>query len=313
MADEVRPGQDPAQDQPEPHLPSPTIGPAGFAAGIALVLLGLVAGYWSVVAVGAGLALVFGFLWVRDVTADVRAAPAPPVERPARTRRGAPVIEEPYEVTPRYTRARFLEGSTLGLGALIGGIVTVPAIGFAVAPAFVGQADKDVNLGPLTDYPEGQWFVATFESNEAQGTVSRRTAFIRNNGLANGVPSFTIISNRCAHVGCPVQPQGPLDEKQKKEIEGGKVTLIPTQPSGFGCPCHGGAYDSEGNRIQGPPVRALDRYEYLIKNGNLVLGKRISVGKVIGTGKNAKIQAYKRMDPGQHVDGREQYFYPLTP
>ena len=155
--------------------------------------------------------------------------------------------------------------------------------------------------------------MATFESNDAEGSVSRRTAFVRNNGLLNGVPSFTILSNRCAHVGCPVQPQGPLEENQKRETAGGNVTLIPAQPSGFGCPCHGGAYDIEGNRIQGPPVRALDRYEYLIKNGDLVLGKRISVGKVIGTGKNAKIEAYKRADPGQHVDGAEQYFYPYIP
>ena len=38
------------------------------------------------------------------------------------------------------------------------------------------------------------------------------------------------------------------------------MTLIPTsRPAGFVCPCHGGQYDTEGNRIAGPPVRALDR------------------------------------------------------
>ena len=41
--------------------------------------------------------------------------------------------------------------------------------------------------------------------------------------------------------------------------------LTPTQAaSGFGCPCHGGQYDTEGNRIAGPPVRALDRYGFSI-------------------------------------------------
>ena len=58
------------------------------------------------------------------------------------------------------------------------------------------------------------------------------------------------------------------------------VRLIPTLPAGFGCPCHGGQYDTEGNRTAGPPVRALDRYEFLIKNGNLLLGTTYSVGKV---------------------------------
>ena len=83
--------------------------------------------------------------------------------------------------------------------------------------------------------------------------------------------------------------------------------------SGFQCPCHGGAYDSEGNRTAGPPVRALDRYQFLIKDGNLVLGTPYSVGKVEGTGADAVIEAYSLADPGQHVDGPEQIFYPYIP
>jgi Rieske Fe-S protein len=308
VADDLRPGADPGQHGAEPHLPPPTIGPAGFAAGIALVLIGLVTGYWIVVAIGAGLAIVFGFLWMRDVTAPVRQPPAEPVEpEPA-----ASAGPDEDEGAARMPRARFLEASTLGLGAVIGGIVTLPAIGFAVAPAFVGQRDTNVDLGPLESFPESQWLVTSFTSHEDQGNVSRRTAFIRNNGLVDQVPSFTIISNRCVHLGCPVQPQGPMDQNQRKDLGNG-VTVIPTQPSGFGCPCHGGAYDSEGNRIQGPPVRALDRFEYLIKNGHLVLGKRYSVGSVQGTGGNAKIKAYPRVDPSQHVDGPEQYLYPYVP
>ena len=38
-------------------------------------------------------------------------------------------------------------------------------------------------------------------------------------------------------------------------------------------------------------MRALDRYEFMIRDGNLVLGTRYSVGKVEGTGANAKISA----------------------
>ena len=84
-----------------------------------------------------------------------------------------------------------------------------------------------------------------------------RTAYIRNNGLLNEVPSFTILSSRCVHLGCPVQPQGPISDEEKKTVKakGGEVLLTPTQPSGFGCPCHGGAYNDEGERTAGPPVR----------------------------------------------------------
>lgn len=292
----------------EPHLPSPTIWPAGFAAGIALILIGLIVS-WPVVAVGAGLAVVFGFLWIRDVTRGVRVAPAEPEPAPVHELVGEKPVEE-----QRYTRSKFLEGSTLGLGALIGGIVTVPVVGFAVAPAFVGQGYRDIDLGPLESFPEGDWTTVKFLSKREEGDVSKRTAFVRNNGFANGVPSFTIISNRCVHMGCPTQPGGLPGEPRKIETEAGEIDLTPVQGvSGFTCPCHGGAYDIEGNRTAGPPVRALDRYKYSIVNGRLVLGDPYSVGKVIGEGAEAKIEAYDIVDPGQHVDGFEQYFYPYVP
>jgi Rieske [2Fe-2S] domain len=87
--------------------------------------------------------------------------------------------------------------------------------------------------------------------------------------------------------------------------------MIPA--GGFGCPCHGGQYDSEGNRTSGPPVRALDRYQFAIVKGRLVLGKPFSVSEVDGEGKNAEIHTYKLAGPGQHVDGWEQIFYPVQP
>ena len=306
MADELeRPEH---RESEPPHLPSPTIWPFAFAGAVALILLGLIVSL-TITAIGVVLAVVFGFLWIRDVTRDLRAEPEP-VEAPS------PVVVEEEErlESERYTRSKFLEASTLGLGAAIGGIVTVPVLGFAVLPAFVNQEYPDVDLGALDNYPEGDWVIATFTSVPEDGPVSRRTAFVRNNGLRNDVPSFTIISNRCAHLGCPTQPQGPPGEPADVETTATPVTLTPTQPSGFGCPCHGGAYDIEGNRTAGPPVRALDRYEYSIANGSLVLGKPYSVGHVEGQGADATIFRYdEAVDPGVHVDGPEQILYPYIP
>jgi quinol---cytochrome c reductase iron-sulfur subunit, bacillus type len=184
-----------------------------------------------------------------------------------------------------------------------------------IAPAFVGQGDEDVDLGPLENFPEQQYVIAQFNSKKGESLdVGRRAAFVRNNGQLNGVPSFTVISNRCAHVGCPTQPQGLPGDVKEIQTAGGPVAITPVASvSGFQCPCHGGAYDAEGNRVAGPPVRALDRYEFMIRDGNLVLGTRYSVGKVEGAGANAKIYSYKRFDPGQHVDGPEQILWPLPP
>lgn len=309
MADELeRPGERPHQEHSESHLPSPTIWPFAFAAGVALVLVGLIVNLWVTV-IGAVIAVVFGFFWIRDVTRDVRGVPPEPEPEVVPTE-----DVERYE-PPRYGRARFLEGATLGIGAAIGGVVTLPILGFAVAPAFVGQDYPEVDLGPLDNYPEDEYVAATFVSGAGgSGEVTRRTAFVRNNGMVSGAPSFTIISNRCVHLGCPTQPQGLPGEPAEVKTSADPITLTATASvSGFGCPCHGGAYDDEGNRTAGPPVRSLDRYQYSIREGSLFLGRPYSVAGVEGKGAEARIRAYDVADPGVHVDGPEQFFYPYVP
>ena len=308
------------QHEDRPHLPGPSLYPFAFAAGVACILVGLIVNPKIVAPIGAAIAIVFGFLWARDATMEYRGAPEPiePERReaPPTADRGEAAMPEP-EPGERFPRSKFLEASTLGLGAVIGGIVTVPAVGFMIAPAYVKQGYPDVDLGPLDNFTEGKWFVTSFFLHPEGGEVSRRTAYVRNNGQLKDQPSFTIISNRCAHLGCPVQPNGPVQDDQKKIVNGEhgqSVTLIPTIPAGgFGCPCHGGQYDPEGNRTAGPPVRGLDRYDYTIKNGHLILGDPYSVTKVAGEGKNARIHKYKLAGPGEHVDGWEQILYPLQP
>lgn len=292
----------------EPHLPRPTIWPVVFAGGIALLLIG-VSLNWVVFGIGVGVAAFGALLWAREAMARTR-----PVEAEAEVVEVEPVEEEAEPEEPeRFGRNVFLERTTLGLGALIGVGVTAPVVGFAVAPTFIGQGDKDVDLGPITNFKQGQFYIVKFTSDRDQGQVSRRTAFIRYNGLKNDEPSFTIMSSRCVHLGCPIEPSGPTGAQSKVTTDTGEVDLEESTPANFVCPCHGGAYDTEGNRISGPPVRALDRYRYKIVDGNLVLTERFSVGEVDGEGKDAVLKTYTRLDPGQHVDGPDAWMYPVSP
>ena len=292
------------------HVPAPSLWPVGFAIGVVCLLLGLVLGSWYIVIVGAALAIPFGYLWVRDLTRDLRPAdaPAPGTDVAA----SEPAASTPEEL-PAYSRSIFLETATLGLGGVIGGLVTLPVLGFAVLPAFESQKANDIDLGPLSNFPETKWVVATFLEDPSQGEVTRKTAFIRNNGLTavagRQEPSVTILYSRCVHLGCPIQPNGIVADAKKVEVKG--ATLIPAFPAGFGCPCHGGQYDNEGNRIAGPPVRSLDRFAYSIVKGNLVLGTLYSVGHVEGTAADAKISRYTSASPGVHVDGIERWLYPI--
>ncbi len=297
----------------QPHLPAPSIWPIGFAIGIACILIGLVV---SMVVAGIGLviALVFGFLWIRDVTRPVR-TPAPVVEPETRPVREPAVLTSADGASATgeaetYPRSTFLSVATLGLGGVIGGIIVLPVLGFAVLPSFTNQPEPDVDLGPLENFPENEFVIATYLEDPEIGEVTRRTMFIRYNGLLDDQPSFTTLYSRCAHLGCPVQPNGPIEE-DRKTAYGENVDLIPVLAVGFGCPCHGGQYDTEGNRKSGPPVRALDRAEFSIRDGNLFLGTFYSVAEVEGTGSTARIYKYKRTQPGVHVDGPSAWLYPI--
>jgi Rieske Fe-S protein len=304
---------DPHRGDESANHPAPTIWPVGFAVGIACIFVGLILGT-VVLVVGAVLTAIFGFLWVRDVTSGLRAVPTP--AEPAAPPIPAHLPEAGEDEVIRYPRSKFLEAVTLGLGGVIGGVVTVPVLGFTVLPPFIKQGHPDIDVGALDDFPENKFVITTFLLDPKQGEVSRRTAYIRNNGLLDGKPSFTILSNRCVHLGCPVQVNGlPLEDQKKTETRNGlEVDRIPTAAAaGFGCPCHGGQYDKEGNRTAGPPVRALDRYDFMIDSGRLLLRKTYSVAKVDGEGADARIHKYPLAGPGQHIDGIEAWLYPVQP
>jgi Rieske Fe-S protein len=296
-------------DDTEQHHVSSSLWPIGFAIGVVCLLVGLVLSVAALI-VGAAIAVLFGWLWMRDVIGRAHAEtkadePAPDVDAPG------------VEHLETYDRSAFLTASTLGLGAVIGAAVTVPALGFAVLPSFTGEGVEthDVDLGPIGNFPTNKYVITTYTENPAHGEVSRRTAFVRNNGFTDdGVPSFSILFSRCVHLGCPVQPNGPFDGdpiSYQASDDLPEVTMQPVLAASFGCPCHGGLYDGEGNRSAGPPVRSLDRYEFRILDGNLILGRLFSVADVEGFGAKAVIQKYYRAYPGVHIDGLERVLYPL--
>jgi Rieske Fe-S protein len=282
--------------------PTASIWPVSLAIGVAVVLVGLIVNPLVFVPLGGGIAFVAAALWIRGNRT------APGQERAATVR-----LEQSGE---RFPRNRLLERATLGLGGLVALGVALPVAGFAVLPAFLGQRRRAVNLGPIGAFPEGQFVIATFLSDPSQGEISRRAAYVRNNGLLGGVPSFTILSNRCTHVGCPTQPNGPIFSRRHKvqRTSTGEVGLVPTLPAGgFGCPCHGSEFDTEGNRTAGPAPRALDRYQFSIRNGRLWLGDIYSVSRVQGAGAQARIHSYKRLGDGEPASGPESLLYPLDP
>jgi quinol---cytochrome c reductase iron-sulfur subunit, bacillus type len=284
-----------------------TVWPLGLAVGIAVLLVGLVIDPTVIAPLGGAIAAVFGFLWLRSLA-------RPPRPRKAEAKPDAAQLERRWPETERVSRDRFLKRATIGLGGIIAAAVALPAAGLAILPSLEAPRRRGVDLGPITEFPQDAYVIATFLTDPAAGEVSRRSAYIRNNGPLGNVPSFTIMSSRCTHVGCPTQPLGLVLPARVHRPAGSPVGLATTEAvSGFSCPCHGSAFDDEGNRTAGPAPRALDRYQFSIRNGHLVLGQLYSVSHVDGAGAEARIHAYRLLQAGEPATGIESDLYPLQP
>ena len=284
-----------------------TIWPLGVAVGVAVLLVGLVVDPLVITPLGAGIAAVFGFVWLRSLA-------RPTLPRRAEATPAATEPERRWPETEVVSRDRFLKRATIGLGGIIAAAVALPAAGFAILPSLQAPRRQRVDLGPIKEFPQGVFVIATFLTDPAQGEVSRRSAYVRNNGFLGSVPSFTIMSSRCTHVGCPTQPLGLVLPARVHRPAGSPVGLAKAEAvAGFSCPCHGSAFDDEGNRTAGPAPRALDRYQFSIRNGHLVLGQLYSVSHVDGAGAQARIHAYRLLGAGQPASGIESDLYALQP
>jgi menaquinol-cytochrome c reductase iron-sulfur subunit len=139
------------------------------------------------------------------------------------------------------------------MGAMIGGIIGVPATAYFLAPVTDEATFQPVFLGKVDAFPADPSFKptpATYVEDPQNPATSPGLAFVQNTGKTNpdwlaADAMFIVFSNRCMHLGCPVAV---------------------AQGVGFACPCHGGQYNKEGQRTAGPPIRPLDRFQWEIKN-----------------------------------------------
>jgi menaquinol-cytochrome c reductase iron-sulfur subunit len=186
------------------------------------------------------------------------------------------------------TRRRFMTGTANAAGAIAAAAITLPALGFAIAPVFDRAKATWQEIGPLSDFDSLTYKPVTIRIESGVGEAGDSIAFVRLHNLAIDGPykdrydRVIAISSRCVHVGCPVR--------------------FVAAAAAFVCPCHGGVYDFKGLRVGGPPPRPLDRFYTQISNGVVLLGPRFSV--------NNELRRFSPRDPGQPLDGIGQYLYP---
>ncbi len=212
-----------------------------------------------------------------------------------------PVVEESHDDDPDFiTRTRFLSGVAVAGGAVLTAAILVPIVGFAVSDSVKSPPNQWVDIGPLSNFPDGQT-TSLAVSGLSQWSDAR--AFIRNKG-----GELIAIWNRCSHLGCPVQYSKGGDN--------------------FLCPCHGSAFNSIGLVTAGPAPRPLDRFNVkVVTSGGQPSG---GVGTAHGTWStagtsptdhvlvgsafsiNSAQQAYPLHDPGEPVTGVLSNLYPFS-
>ena len=150
-------------------------------------------------------------------------------------------------------RRDFINIIIAALGAVMGLIIGLPAIGYLLSPATKIERDEAwIPLGPLEAYPLGIPTLFSYTRTKVNGwekTVNSFGAYVWRFGA--GGSELTVYSNMCTHLSCRVT--------WKEEIDV------------YFCPCHDGRFNKEGEVVAGPPPEPLYEFETRIEDGTLFI------------------------------------------
>lgn len=149
------------------------------------------------------------------------------------------------------SRRSFVTGVVSLLGGIIASIIGLPAIGYLISPALKTKASEEwLPVGSIEDLRQGEPTLFSFTRTKQVGWERSATSY----GVYV-VPQpggkLDVFSNVCTHLSCRVS----WNEEQREFI----------------CPCHDGLFAQDGSIISGPQPRPLDRFEYKIEDGTLMI------------------------------------------
>jgi menaquinol-cytochrome c reductase iron-sulfur subunit len=158
--------------------------------------------------------------------------------------------------SPDEDRRVLLKALASGTGATFACALAVPAAVFVVAPA--RHATKDEGVWVRTLRLDG---LRVGEPKKVAIVADQRDAWTRTENVELGAvwlmrrgDGVLALSSTCPHLGCAVNanPDG----------------------TGFGCPCHTSAFDSDGKRTAGPAPRGMDPLDTRVEDGVVLVNFR---------------------------------------
>jgi len=146
-------------------------------------------------------------------------------------------------------RRAMMRWAITGIGLATAGMVGIPSLIAAFAPVLTQRPERKIwqSLGLLANFPPGEMrkvIVPIPREDWGQAVREKAVYAWRPNGQ-----EVIVYSRSCTDLGCP-------------------VTWDPGSECFF-CPCHGGIFAKNGERMAGPPNRPLFRYASRISNGEI--------------------------------------------
>jgi quinol---cytochrome c reductase iron-sulfur subunit, bacillus type len=154
--------------------------------------------------------------------------------------------------TPPQNRRSFL-AVLLGVGStVVGSLLALPLLRFALFPLLRRTTElKKSPVGDLRDFSSfSEPILRTVQIEQVDGwrkTVSEKAVYVTKDGQGR----LRVLTSVCPHLGCTV----PWNKEKKQ----------------FVCPCHGGTFAADGERVSGPSLRGMDALETSTEDGKLMV------------------------------------------
>ena len=151
---------------------------------------------------------------------------------------------------PPKTRRTFF-GWMIGIATSVIGLgLTIPLASYVISPALKRRVTSWVEVGPTDSLHTGEPEELEYASTVKDGwrTVVAKKAIW---AVKQPTGDIVVFSPICPHLGCGFR----WDAGDHK----------------FNCPCHGSAYDVNGNVVAGPAPRSLDVLPSKVEQGKLLV------------------------------------------
>lgn len=147
-------------------------------------------------------------------------------------------------------RRGFLVRAIAAIHGAMGATVAFILGGAVLAPAFTRRDDAWLRAAAFDALPDNEPLPVTLRVTRQDGfmhVVDRTVVYL----VKTGDQQVRAMHSTCTHLGCRTS----YDRETNRIV----------------CPCHGGAYDLEGQVVAGPPPSPLQRLETRIEDGHVLV------------------------------------------